>query len=85
MKAHHITAVFAAFLVIWFLADACAHGAKSDGPKRPAWTLSDEARDDDLFCVIIPHDAAYDPDASGLHCASVGSLRIWMGHLKYAH
>lgn len=88
MRTVHLTTLSATFLVLWFLADACAHAVKprpDPEPKLTAWTLSSEAKDDEAFCVIIDPSPAYPPEAIGLHCARVGDVRMWLGHLKYAH
>ncbi len=86
MKPYHVAAVFTICVALWFLGDACAHAiAAPTEPKLTAWTLSGEAKDDEMFCVEIPKEPQYPPDAIGLHCARVGDVRIWFGHLKYAH
>ncbi len=87
MKTYHVAAVFTTFFALWFLADACAHqlAPVPAEPKQTAWTLSDDANDDDAFCVIVPPLPQYPSEAIGIHCARVGDVRMWFAHLKYAH
>lgn len=88
MKPYHAASLASVFLVLWFLADACAHAVKPEPESQPrltAWTLSTDADNDDAFCVIIAPSPEYPPEALGLHCARVGDVRMWLAHLKYAH